>query len=84
MTPDEGNLFVVNNHISYGGDAFDYETQKTYKVTVTVNDGQLVSLPEILTINVIDCNDPPLADYPERVSLMENVPRGTLIAKVNY
>ena len=53
-----------------------------YSVKITVTDGTLTGLPGTLTINVVDCNDPPEAKYVPELHVWENRPLGTLLTKV--
>ncbi|MEE6478705.1 hypothetical protein FKM82_011971 [Ascaphus truei] len=65
----------------------DREQQKTHRVLLTAVDG---GLPErsgtaLVTISVLDANDnvPTFDQSSYRVSLQENVPKGTLVIKLN-
>ncbi|XP_069055505.1 protocadherin-10-like isoform X1 [Pleurodeles waltl] len=67
--------------------ALDRERQRTHRVLLTAVDG---GMPErsgtaLITVSVLDANDNvPTFDRPSyRVSLRENVPRGTMVIKLN-
>ena len=73
----------IGREIRYNKDpGFDYETNTKYEIAVHVKDSSLKGLPKNLTVNMINCNDPPLAVYISQVVLSESTAPGTSVAMV--
>ncbi len=73
---EDGNLYLAS------GKTLDFETKKSYTITVTVTDGNLNASTQIM-INVIDKNETPLIDaqtfiVAENIQTSEEV--GTVVA----
>jgi len=64
-------------------EALDFETLESFELTITVNDGELTSAPEMVTINLTNLNDNnPVITANQSFSVDENTAAGFMVATV--
>lgn len=83
----ESNFDIVNNELR-ALRSFNYETEKSFKLTIKATDRQLAdsngkSIQEDFTINVTNANDQPTGITLSNDKLSEGSPVGTLIGILN-
>ncbi len=66
------------------GQALDYETKKSYTLSVRVQDTEALTATATITINVTDVSDEPPVMNDQSFTIAENSPNNTLVGKIAF
>tara|TARA_R110001592_G_scaffold50449_1_gene156030 strand:+ start:20 stop:4822 length:4803 start_codon:yes stop_codon:yes gene_type:complete len=81
---DTGNAaFTVSGNELRTNQAFDYETIPSYSIRVQSFDGKDGTFARAITVTIVNKNDLPTAIALDNASVVENVPVGTVVGRLN-
>ena len=77
INPATGALRITNTAL------LNFETASTYTLTLSVGDGSATSLPQTISIRIMDGNEAPAFGVPTPLSIDENSAAGTIAGSVS-